>query len=65
MDIYPKSQFILSNYLPLYLDCGFGNYFGNNAWCNPASTWRSIYYWEPTNYTTPEHMERVLGAEIC
>mmetsp|Transcript_29899 Transcript_29899/g.27367 ORF Transcript_29899/g.27367 Transcript_29899/m.27367 type:complete len:140 (-) Transcript_29899:61-480(-) len=65
MDHYSESKVILSTYDTLYLDCGFGNYFGNDAWCNPMHTWRQIYYWEPTSFLNPDDVARVQGAEAC
>jgi hexosaminidase len=65
METYPKNHMVLSNYDALYLDCGLGNYFGNEAFCNPFSTWLMIYQWEPMTLVTSNFYPNILGAEVC
>jgi hexosaminidase len=45
-----------------YMDCGFGNKYGGNSWCDPFKTWWHIYSFEPSNYTDSDLM---LGSEIA
>jgi len=65
MEIYPDNKFILSNYDYLYLDCGMGNYFGDDSWCDPFKTWLTIYGFEPTTMLSAKQMKQVIGAETC
>eukprot|EP01017_Pseudomicrothorax_dubius_P010311 TRINITY_DN13668_c0_g1_i14.p1 TRINITY_DN13668_c0_g1~~TRINITY_DN13668_c0_g1_i14.p1 ORF type:complete len:124 (-),score=27.88 TRINITY_DN13668_c0_g1_i14:123-494(-) len=46
----------------LYLDCGTGNYFGGNSWCEPYKTWWQIYNLNLTSLVNPEN---ILGAEAA
>ena len=39
-----SNRAILSAYTSYYLDCGTGNEFGQNSWCDPYKTWRTIYF---------------------
>lgn len=45
-----------------YMDCGFGNKYGGNAWCDPFKTWWKIYSFEPSDYINDSS---VLGSEIA
>jgi len=62
-DLYPMNKFIFSPYDFLYLDCGYENPYGWNAWCGDFKTWTKMYNFEPTNYSIPE--SKILGAEAC
>ena len=62
---YSKNKFILSNYDYAYLDCGMGNYFGANSWCDPYKTWLQIYNFEPTKLIPQENLNQILGLETC
>lgn len=61
-DIYPKNKYVLAPGDYFYMDCGFGNKYGNNAWCDPFKTWWHMYSFEPTDYFTDDS---ILGAEIA
>lgn len=65
LDNYPNNRFVLSNYDALYFDCGYGNYFGDNSWCDPYHTWLQIYQWEPTTLINSEYYDNIIGAEAC
>mmetsp|Transcript_23244 Transcript_23244/g.20120 ORF Transcript_23244/g.20120 Transcript_23244/m.20120 type:complete len:177 (-) Transcript_23244:108-638(-) len=65
MNHYSESKMVLSNYDSLYFDCGLGNYFGNDAFCNPMHTWREIYFWDPALLVDDNSLSRVLGAEAA
>jgi hexosaminidase len=65
MENYPDNRFILSNYDALYFDCGYGNYFGANSWCDPYHTWLQIYQWEPTTLVDEKYWGNIIGAEAC
>jgi hexosaminidase len=43
------------------MDCGFGNKYGENSWCDPFKTWWTIYSFEPTDYITNSSC---IGTEI-
>ncbi len=45
-----------------YMDCGFGNKYGGNAWCDPFKTWWRIYSFEPSAYFNDTS---ILGSEIA
>jgi hexosaminidase len=45
-----------------YMDCGFGNKYGNKAWCDPFKTWWRIYSFEPTDHFNDTSC---LGSEIA
>lgn len=62
---YPHNRYILSNYDALYFDCGYGNYFGANSWCDPYHTWLDIYTWEPTQLVQPQYYNNIIGAEAA
>lgn len=65
METYPTNRFVLSNYDALYFDCGYGNYFGANSWCDPYHTWLQIYQWEPTTLVEEKYWGNIIGAEAC
>ena len=44
------------------MDCGFGNKYGGNAWCDPFKSWWKIYSFEPTNHISDNS---VIGSEIA
>ncbi|KAI0075466.1 N-acetylhexosaminidase [Panus rudis PR-1116 ss-1] len=55
-----------SNYF--YLDCGAGDWVGNNvlgnSWCDPFKTWQRAYSFDPfANLTTEQH-SLVLGGQM-
>jgi len=56
---------IVSAYNSYYLDCGTGNEFGDNSWCDPLKTWRTIYFTDPTKGLDAEGISRVLGGEVA
>ena len=62
-DLFPNNKFILSPHDFTYLDCGYENPYGGNAWCGDFKTWAKIYNFEPTNYGIPE--AKILGGEVC
>jgi len=47
---YPNQSFVFATGDYYYMDCGFGNKYGNNAWCDPFKTWWRIYQFEPSDY---------------
>lgn len=62
-----------------YLDCGHGDFVGNNSiydnqtgsdtsnggsWCGPFKTWQTIYNYEITYGLTEEEAKLVLGGEV-
>lgn len=47
--LYPKNYIIFSPGDYYYLDCGFGNKYGSNAWCDPFKTWSRIYSFDPAD----------------
>jgi len=54
---------IVSAYNSYYLDCGTGNEFGDDSWCDPFKTWRAIFFNDPiANITDPSHIKRVIGG---
>ncbi|KAL4486823.1 hypothetical protein ABPG72_006655 [Tetrahymena utriculariae] len=55
---------ILSTYTYLYLDCGLGNTFGDNSWCDPFKTWKRIYSFDVTAGNLISR-ERNLGSEAA
>jgi len=59
-DTYPTNGivFALANYY--YLDCGFGNKYGEKTFCDPFKTWWTLYEFEPTDYIDDGS---VLGGE--
>lgn len=59
--LYPNNKIIISPGDRFYLDCGMGNKYGGNSWCDPYHTWYSIYTLEPTQYLSAS---QVLGGEV-
>ncbi len=45
-----------------YMDCGFGNKYGSNSWCDPFKTWWNIYQFEPTDLYNSTN---VIGASLA
>lgn len=43
------------------MDCGYGNKYGGNSWCDPYKTWWTIYSFEPSTYVSDDS---VLGGEV-
>ncbi|KAJ3272316.1 hypothetical protein HDV01_005750 [Terramyces sp. JEL0728] len=39
-----------------YLDCGRGSMFGDNSWCDPYKTWKTVYNYKPSG---------VFGGEVA
>ncbi|KAJ3253172.1 hypothetical protein HK103_000813 [Boothiomyces macroporosus] len=39
-----------------YLDCGRGSMFGDNSWCDPYKTWKTVYNYRPSG---------VFGGEVA
>lgn len=64
-----------------YLDCGHGDFLGNNSqydlpprsnnskdggsWCGPFKTWQTIYNYDITDGLSKEEAELVLGGEVA
>lgn len=44
------------------MDCGMGNKYGENSWCDPFKTFWTIYSFEPSTYIKDGS---VLGGEIA
>ena len=60
-----SNRAILSAYTSYYLDCGAGNEFGQESWCDPYKTWRDMYFNDMLagiNQTAID-LGRVLGGE--
>ncbi|RPD53006.1 N-acetylhexosaminidase [Lentinus tigrinus ALCF2SS1-7] len=55
-----------SNYF--YLDCGAGDWLGNNiagnSWCDPFKTWQRAYSFNPYANLTLEQRPLVLGGQM-
>jgi len=62
-DIFPFNKFIFSPWDYFYLDCGYENPYGDNAWCGDFKTWTQMYHFEPTDHSIPE--SKILGGEVC
>jgi hexosaminidase len=57
---------ILSAYTSYYLDCGTGNEFGDDSWCDPYKTWRKLYFNDPLKgVNATAAVGRVLGGEVA
>jgi len=54
---------ILSPYDYTYLDCGTGNIYGDNSWCDPFVTWKKAYKFNPGEYNKGDI--NVLGSIAC
>ncbi|GMI79069.1 beta-hexosaminidase 2, BETA-HEXOSAMINIDASE 3 [Hibiscus trionum] len=64
-----------------YLDCGHGNFLGNNSqydpqttghdskegasWCDPFKTWQTIYNYDITFGLSKDEAKLVLGGEVA
>ncbi|XP_050377545.1 LOW QUALITY PROTEIN: beta-hexosaminidase 2 [Argentina anserina] len=63
-----------------YLDCGHGDFLGNNSiydqqtpsdkgnggsWCGPFKTWQTIYNYDITYGLTEDEAKLVLGGEVA
>lgn len=59
---YPNQKYVLAPYDYYYLDCGYGNKYGGNSWCDPFHTFWGIYSFEPSDYITGD---AVLGGEVA
>ena len=46
--LYKNQKIVLAPGDYYYMDCGFGNKYGSNAWCDPFKTWWTIYQFEPS-----------------
>ncbi|TBU57872.1 N-acetylhexosaminidase [Dichomitus squalens] len=55
-----------SNYF--YLDCGAGEWLGNdvlgNSWCDPFKTWQRAYSFDPLANLTEDQHHLVLGGQM-
>ncbi|KAH8100074.1 N-acetylhexosaminidase [Cristinia sonorae] len=55
-----------SNYF--YLDCGAGDWVGNNvlgnSWCDPFKTWQRAYSFDPYANLTTDQQHLVLGGQM-
>ena len=61
--LFKNQKHILSPTDFFYLDCGYGNRYGQQL-CNPIKTWAHMYTFEPTDYYA-EDDETLLGGEAC
>ena len=59
--LYPEQQYVLAPADYYYLDCGFGDPFGGDSWCDPMKTWWRIYSFEVSDYVQGS---AALGAEV-
>ncbi|CAD6217499.1 unnamed protein product [Miscanthus lutarioriparius] len=63
-----------------YLDCGHGDFVGNNSiyddpnsdykadggsWCGPYKTWQRVYDYDIAYGLTPEEAQLVIGGEVA
>lgn len=60
---FPNNKVILSPHDYAYLDCGYENPYGMNAWCGNFKTWAKMYYFEPTHFGIAS--KNILGGEVC
>jgi len=44
---YPNNWIVFATGDYFYLDCGYGNKYGGNSWCDPFKTWWKIYEFDP------------------
>ena len=57
---------LFSAYDAYYLDCGTGNEFGQDSWCDPFKTWRTIFFTDPLKgIRSAAQKERILGGEVA
>jgi hexosaminidase len=40
---YPDNYYVMAPGDIYYIDCGMGNKYGGNSWCDPFKTWWTIY----------------------
>jgi len=59
--LYPSNYLVFSLGDYYYLDCGMGNKYGGNSWCDPYKTWWRIYEFDPQTYLDDPF---VLGGEV-
>eukprot|EP00347_Sterkiella_histriomuscorum_P013570 403364209 len=59
---YPQNKFVMVVGDAYYLDCGRGNKYGANSWCDPFKTWWYIYQFEPTDYLNDGS---VIGGQVA
>ena len=60
---YPNNSYVMSPYDYYYLDCGFGNKYGQTgSWCDPMKTWARIYSFEPSLYNNGG--KGIIGSEV-
>ena len=45
-----------------YLDCGRGNKYGHDTWCEPYKNWLYIYQFEPTEFLDDGS---VIGGQVA
>lgn len=62
MEAEPNNYFVLSPSDAYYLDCGYGNQFGDRSWCSPMKSWKQFWYLNPNQYNRGN---RLLGGEVC
>ena len=58
---YPHQKFIFAPSDFYYMDCGMGNKYGENTFCNPFKTFWTLYSFEPSEYLDDGS---VLGGEL-
>jgi hexosaminidase len=63
IETYPNQQYVLATGDYYYMDCGFGNKYGNKAWCDPFKTFWTIYQLEPSDYLNDTL--KMWGSEIA
>ncbi|KAJ3268781.1 N-acetyl-glucosamine-6-phosphate deacetylase [Terramyces sp. JEL0728] len=57
---------IASPYNQWYLDCGRGNFVsGQNSWCDPYKTWRTVYEYNPLDGIDSTSAHLVVGGEVA
>lgn len=49
----------------VYMDCGLGNMFGDNSWCDPFKTFYHMYAMDPLKGFPAGQTHRVLGGEAA
>ena len=47
-ELYQKQKIVMAPGDYYYMDCGFGNKYGSNSWCDPFKTWWTIYQFDPS-----------------
>lgn len=56
-----RKKIIISSGDYLYMDCGFGNKYGDKTWCGDVKTWKKIYQ---ISLMKKYQMFDILGAQI-